>query len=220
MKQCTKCKQLKGLDEFYKDSRANDKLTSVCKKCILTNQKTEEYKEQRKQYRQTDKYKTYMKLYKQEHREETNKYNREYNNSPKRQVYLDEYTSTDEFKTKKHEYRQLRRQSDIGFKLLNNLRTRLWQALHGYSKSDRTIELLGCDIDELKQHLESLFTEGMTWENYGRNGWHVDHILPCSAFELQYSEEQEVCFHYTNLQPLWAYDNLSKHDKITNGRIN
>lgn len=60
--------------------------------------------------------------------------------------------------------------------------------------------------------LEQQFTEGMTWENYGE--WHVDHIRPCVSFDLSIPEQQQECFHYTNLQPLWAKDNLQKSDKI------
>jgi len=79
-------------------------------------------------------------------------------------------------------------------------------------KSNSTTELLGCSIEEFKSHLQELFSDGMTFENYGE--WHLDHVLPCSAFELQHSEEQDVCFHYTNLQPLWAIENIKKHNKI------
>lgn len=72
------------------------------------------------------------------------------------------------------------------------------------------MELVGCSIDKLKQHLESKFTEGMSWDNYG--DWHVDHIKPCASFDLSDPEQQRLCFNYKNLQPLWAADNLSKGD--------
>lgn len=76
------------------------------------------------------------------------------------------------------------------------------------------MELLGCTIEELRTHLEAQFQEGMTWDNYGRDGWHIDHIKPCSSFDLLKEAEQRECFHYTNLQPLWAKDNLSKGAKL------
>lgn len=57
-------------------------------------------------------------------------------------------------------------------------------------------------------HLEAQFAEGMSWDNYGE--WHVDHIKPCALFNLLLADEQEACFHYTNLQPLWGPDNCSK----------
>ena len=69
-------------------------------------------------------------------------------------------------------------------------------------------ELLGCTYEQLLDHLSSQFTEGMTWDNYGE--WHIDHIRPCASFDLLDTEQQRQCFHYTNLQPLWALDNLRK----------
>jgi hypothetical protein len=100
--------------------------------------------------------------------------------------------------------------SDIEFKLTSGLRCRLYQALKNSHKAAATLELLGCTISELKIHLESKFLPGMTWENHTRDGWHVDHIIPCAAFDLTKEEEQRKCFHYTNLQPLWWFDNIKK----------
>jgi len=96
------------------------------------------------------------------------------------------------------------------------LRLRIWKAIRdNYSeKSFNTIELLGCTIQEAKEHLEKQFKEGMTWENHGINGWHIDHIIPCASFDLTDPEQQKKCFHYTNLQPLWAKENMSKGSKI------
>lgn len=75
-------------------------------------------------------------------------------------------------------------------------------------KSASTLELLGCTIEHAREHLEKQFTEGMTWDNHGE--WHIDHIIPCASFDLSDPEQQKKCFHYTNLQPLWAKDNLIK----------
>ena len=74
-----------------------------------------------------------------------------------------------------------------------------------------SFDFIGCSIDELKEHLSSQFTEGMSWENYGE--WHIDHIKPCASFDLSILEEQQKCFHYSNLKPLWALDNLKKGAK-------
>ncbi len=65
-----------------------------------------------------------------------------------------------------------------------------------------------------REHLEKQFKEGMTWENHGLYGWHIDHIIPCASFDLTDLEQQKKCFHYTNLQPLWAKENLIKGVKI------
>lgn len=107
-----------------------------------------------------------------------------------------------------HERAKIRRKTDIGFRITCNLRRRLNNALYGKNKSKRTLELLGCDIPGLKLHLSKNFSPGMSWNNYGE--WHIDHIIPCSAFDLTMAEQQEQCFHYSNLQPLWAKDNLKK----------
>jgi len=86
--------------------------------------------------------------------------------------------------------------------------------LKGNKKHDSSMNLLGCSPDFFKKHIESNFTEGMTWENYGVKGWHIDHILPCASYDLSSLEQQKMCFHYSNLQPLWWYDNIKKSDSI------
>lgn len=97
------------------------------------------------------------------------------------------------------------------------IRSRVSKSLQRNDKQSSTEELLGCSIPELRAHLESQFTEGMSWDNYGRpikddylSGWHIDHIRPMSSFDLDDAEQQKQCWHYSNLQPLWAKDNLSK----------
>ncbi len=100
----------------------------------------------------------------------------------------------------------------------NALRGRIRAALKCQSiKKDKfTKDLTGCSISFLMKHLNSLFQPGMSWDNYSYYGWHIDHIKPCASFNLADSEEQKKCFHYSNLQPLWAEDNLRKSDKILN----
>jgi len=103
--------------------------------------------------------------------------------------------------------------SDIKFKILFNLRTRIRNALNGLNKSNNTLNLLGVpNIEFLKQYLENKFKPGMSWEKRGLI--HIDHIIPCASFDLKDPKQQAKCFHYTNLQPLWAYENLSKGAKI------
>lgn len=92
--------------------------------------------------------------------------------------------------------------------------SRLRKALKGKSKSASTLVLLGCTAMELKVRLESLWQPGMSWENYGKKGWHIDHIRPCCSFDLTDPEQQKTCFHYTNLRPLWWHENLSKGGKV------
>lgn len=94
----------------------------------------------------------------------------------------------------------------INYNIEQALRARISRAVKRSKniKSDSTIKLIGCDIDFFKSHIESKFTKGMTWENRGLYGWHLDHIKPCSSFDLSNPEQQKMCFHYTNIQPLWA----------------
>jgi hypothetical protein len=81
---------------------------------------------------------------------------------------------------------------------------------NGARKAASTMELIGCTIAEVRAHLESKFSPGMTWKNCGRNGWHIDHIRPCDSFNLEDPGQQRICFHFTNLQPLWEANNISK----------
>ena len=94
-----------------------------------------------------------------------------------------------------------------------SLRVRLRKALRHNQKVDITEKLLGCSFDYAKQHLESNFQSGMKWENYGK--WHIDHIIPCSRFDLTIPHQQKMCFNYRNLQPMWAKENISKNNRIT-----
>jgi hypothetical protein len=111
-------------------------------------------------------------------------------------------------------YRKNRRKTDINYRILKNMRCRLNKVLKGNPKLSTTMKLVGCSIEELKVHLASKFTKGMTWKNYGK--WEIDHIKPCAKFDLSKPEEQLKCFHYTNLQPLWEKDNQEKRSKWIN----
>lgn len=100
-------------------------------------------------------------------------------------------------------------------RLLRILRRRFQAAFRygaNYSKTIR--QLVGCPLDELRAHLESLWQPGMSWENYGFDGWHIDHKRPCAAFDMSSEQDRRQCFHYSNLQPLWAKQNLDKRDSV------
>ena len=79
-------------------------------------------------------------------------------------------------------------------------------------KSDTTMKLTGCTLEKLKKHLENKFEDGMDWNNYGV--WHVDHIIPCAKFDLSNPGQQQICFHYTNLQPMWGEKNMQKGARL------
>lgn len=103
---------------------------------------------------------------------------------------------------------KLRKANDPVFRAACNLRNRLRSALKAQTAWKQGFGMLGCTMAGLKLHLEHQFTEGMTWGNYGL--WHIDHIRPVSSFDLLDEAQQRQCFHFTNLQPLWATDNQSK----------
>jgi hypothetical protein len=120
---------------------------------------------------------------------------------------------------KKRVYRRKkeRLKTDPVFRMKENLRRRIHKAIKtGYGiKANKTHKLLGAPFEVVHEHLTNLFKPGMTWENYGSHTWHIDHIKPCASFDLTTLTQQKACFHYTNLQPLWAYDNLRKSAKLT-----
>jgi len=139
--------------------------------------------------RNKETYNEYSKKYKLKNRSQLNKSNRKY-------------------------YKK--RKNNPSYKLLCNLRSRLRYALKSQraTKNIQTLELLGCTKEEFKLYIQSKFTETMNWNNYGLHGWHIDHIIPCAAFNLTDQEQLKKCCHYTNLQPLWCTDNWKKSNKI------
>ncbi len=123
------------------------------------------------------------------------------------------------YKKRMRNMNNYKRESDECYKIRCNLGTRMWHALTDTKKSTSTIELLGCTAELLWIHLESKFIVGMTRENYGRpkdksRGWDMDHIVPCASFNLIDPEQQKLCFHYTNIQPMWSDENSSKGAKL------
>jgi hypothetical protein len=114
-----------------------------------------------------------------------------------------------------YEQRRTRYKNDVGYKVVCNLRSRLYQTVRraGGKKSDNTISLLGCSKKFFIEYIENLFTDGMSWEKILNGEIHLDHIRPCSSFDLSEPDQQKICFHYTNLQPLWAKDNRQKYTK-------
>ena len=165
--------------------------------------------------------KQYMKEWREKNKESLKEHQREYRNRDKEKwvEYNKEYNKVyreenrESINENRRKYQSNRRKTDPWFRLRGGLSSRLNQAIkkQGATKDSTTMDLTGCNKDVLISHLESQFTDGMTWDNYGK--WHVDHIKPCILFDLLLDTEQKACFHYSNLQPLWAADNLSKSDK-------
>ena len=196
MKTCTGCEQTKALTEFGKDSYKRDGLQSRCKAC--KNASNKKWKQNNR-----GKYNATQRIWRKNNREKSRASNRKSQQRP-------------EYKKKRRARRRERYRTDPQYKLECNLRSRVGMALKGKFKSAPTMTLLGCSYTHAKDHLEKQFQPGMTWENQGK--WHVDHMMPCASFDLMDPEQQRRCFHYTNLQPMWGKENMSKNDKIIYNR--
>lgn len=169
-------------------------------RCISTkkHQKTKKYKDTKREYRKGDTHREYQKIYRE------NPINKEH-----RRLQQIEYRKTTKYRESL--------KTPIN-KLKKNLYSRLRGALKGKIKVGSHVRDLGCTIEELRIHIEKQFTDGMAWENWGRidspyKAWNIDHIIPISSFDLTKREELLKACHYTNLQPLWAVENIKKSNK-------
>lgn len=138
--------------------------------------------------------------WKNENKEKVSKYNKNY--SAENSVVINRRRSI---------VNKQKRKTNPLFVLACRERLRIWEALKGKRKKERSVGLIGCSYEHLKIHIESLFVDGMGWHNMGE--WHIDHIRPLASFDLSDTEQQKLAFHYTNQQPLWAADNLKKGAK-------
>jgi hypothetical protein len=206
MKTCTKCKVDQEVTSFYKNKNLKDGRAGVCKLCMKQNEKKWMVKNKDKKLQQNrdwainnpDKVKQYRKNTYALHKDEMLKRNKEY-----RLKNGKTYNQT----------RWERIKSDPSKRAMHNLRGRFHSLLRNTKKVDSSNALIGCSLNELKLHLETQFIDDMSWDNYGQDGWHIDHIRPIDSYDLTIESQQRECFHYSNLQPLWANDNYSKGSK-------
>lgn len=126
------------------------------------------------------------------------------------------YNRSEKMKEIRHRYMTTNVQAMMKKKLCDIVHKSI---INKYRGSMVAMDLLDASIDEARGHLESLFKPGMTWANHKTDGWHIDHIVPCSSFDLTDPIQQKKCFHYTNLQPLWHYENMDKHTKIATEEV-
>lgn len=242
LKNCTKCgiEKLRTSEYFHKDSRRKDGLMSSCKVCALEQKKV--YQKENKEIISTRKKITYQENI-EKMRERARKYSKDNSKARVERQMVYYYKNKDKISLRekvhyqknrdkllqdKKEYwknnkitinnknnirAKKRRKTDPIYRIRLSLSARLIGVLRGKRKGAPTLELLGCSLEYLKNHLESQFKLGMTWDNYG-TVWHIDHIKPFAAFDniIDPEQQREVC-HYTNLQPLFAEENLSKGAK-------
>ena len=124
------------------------------------------------------------------------------------------YNNIDKTRERRRNYENNRIKNDPQFRLSKNIRRRVLFFLQSNNiyKNNKTFEIIGCTPQQLKEYIQSQFRDNMSWENYGYYGWHIDHIIPLSSSNTE-EELYKLC-HFTNLQPLWAEDNLKKSNKI------
>ena len=180
---CKICGERKPVSEFYPSHRYRKK--AMCLPCSRTHAKEKHvntYEEKKKYYR----------AYYQKNKESRQKWQEKYRKDNPDKIAA---------------YRQ---RPYMKVRLAQAKRIQVALRRVGLKKSDRTVKYLGCTGRELVAHLESQFSPGMSWDNYGIKGWHIDHIRPCASFDFTDEKQLHDCFHYTNLQPLWAKDNITK----------
>lgn len=212
-KKCSKCKKDLPLHSFHKSKRTKIGLKSACKDCKSKDstefwfKNRERLMKENAEYGKTEESKSYQSKYYQE-RKEVKKLRAKLYAEKKKAEDIDLWRKS------RASYVRNRRKNDAEYKILCCCRGRISCALRENAKRSCTRDLIGCSIEFYKRYLESLWVEGMSWENYGKGGWHIDHIVPCASFNLLSEEAQKRCFHYTNTQPLWEKDNFAKGSKI------
>lgn len=222
-KKCRKCGEVKDVIKFYVQ---NGKPYSPCKDCIKINvrnyYKTNKLKCQKTNKEWRESHPDLMKKYKEKWRknnpdklEQWAKLHpekmREIKRKSRKKVYSE---NRRKILAKRCEYRK-RYKRNPKYRLGNTMRRTIWEVLKGRKRGQHWESLVGYTITELKQHLESLFQEGMTWENYGK--WHIDHIIPVSVFNFDHPDDIDFkrCWALENLQPMWAKENIAKHSKLS-----
>lgn len=214
---CYKCKEEKLICFFGSHKKTKDGKRNSCKECECKESKEWRQNNQEKVKQQKQKY---LKKYPQKNLDRGKKY-RENNKekvterSTKWREDNSEYMLIYYQKNKDKINKQIliRKKNDPIFKLKCHYRSKINKIL-GLKKTKKTFEIIGCTPQFLKDHLEKQFTDNMCWDNHGLFGWHIDHIIPLSSSKTE--EELFKLCHYTNLQPLWAQDNLKKGNKILN----
>jgi len=211
MKKCCICNELKIESEFGIDKRHKDGLISTCRSC--TNKKAREsyskYKDKRSQRR---------KIYYLENKSIINEKHRKYFNENKFKIHEKHKLYYQKNKSKKLLYEKNKTKTNINYKLTRLLRSRILVALKTSTKSNSTLNLLGCSIEQLKQHLQQTAINNgyldFDINSYSTKEYHIDHIVPCDSFNLPCSYHQKLCFHYSNLQILTSIENIKKGNRL------
>jgi hypothetical protein len=207
MKTCSKCKRELDESEFSKNKSKKDGLANYCKKCKREYNKEyyADHKEESKEYRKINKEekKIYCKEYNQTHKEEKKLYNKIYQSI---------------HRPERNEYLRNKRKTDSNFRIYDNIRVRIKDALKEKNKSAHTLELLGCDIQNAKLYLQWTAIQNgykdFDIDNYSGEEYEIDHITPCAIFNMEDPNQQKECFNWRNMQILTIGENQNKYDKL------
>ena len=213
---CSKCKEEKPYECFSKDARKKSGVRPRCKSCIKIDHRKYRKENRDKVYKY---FKEYIKnnkkqiaeskrKYYEKNKEEIKQQKKEYYQKNKKQIIKKSQKYRREWKRKKYA-------SDTNYKLAQLIRSSSGKIMRAVKKNKKmkSLEYLGCSLDEFRKHIESLWQEGMSWDNHGFDGWHLDHIKPIDWF-IKNSDDPWQANHYTNLQPLWARENIIKKNKL------
>jgi hypothetical protein len=200
-KKCSRCGSLKPLQSFrHQNDRANR--SSHCDEC-----RKEYHRRYDRANRDPNERRVRARSYYWNNRNRALQSSRKWRlNNPEKQLAQSRRRNT-------------RKRLNVQSRISEALRARVRDAIKYNRKSASTMTLLGCKIPSFRTYLESLWETGMNWENYGHKGWHIDHIIPCSLFDLSKPEHQRRCFHFSNMQPMWWTENLSKGSKIASNQF-
>lgn len=223
LKTCTKCNKEKTINEFHKKAKSKDGYRSNCRECSseYNKKRKEKTKEYNKNYRKDNleiikKNKRQYYLDNIEYFKEKNKETRASLDKKKKSEYQKRYYDKPETKKRIKEYRKNRSNNEPLYKLTVNIRKRIRVSMkNNYINTNSKYEdILGCSFFQFKCYIESLFLDGMSWDNYGE--WHLDHKIPISWAKTE--EEIFKLSHHTNFQPMWMIDNLSKGNRYSSGK--
>lgn len=206
LKRCIICgNEYPNTNQYFYERKDTHKLRNNCKSCV--KQKT------RKIYWDNpEEAIRYQIEYRESHRDEINNRQKTYYRKNAHIIRPKENLKQRENHENRRRYYKNVLRFNIQSKIANNFRRRTNAVLRGAVKCSHALELLGCSREYLVQHLQSKFTEGMSLDNYGKGDgkWHVDHIIPPPYFDLTDPEQQRICFHYSNLRPMWGGPNIAK----------
>lgn len=220
-KLCAKCgkEKLATPAYFHRHKGRKDGLNGYCKECVkeLNQANGERIKAKSKEWRETHKEESAaaIKRWREENREHVLEYGKQYRQKNKEQRATGFKAWSVANRPTRREYHRKRYQANNSVKVNISISTGIGKSLKG-NKNGRSWEsLVGFTLEELMSHLESQFTKGMTWGNYGYYGWHIDHIRPVSSFNFTSAEDPEFkeCWSLWNLQPMWGKENRSKNSR-------